>query len=145
MVKQRIIQQGAAPLITDILCIHKENALLAKAALMCLATITLRSKENSTALAETGISEEIVETMKLHPTNKAVQRNGAWAIRNIVSRSRDLCDSFLKWGAEDQLNAAMAAHPTVAQDLKAALRDLGCKVELKEEWTGTRTVPMASE
>lgn len=22
------------------------------------------------------------------------------------------------------------------QDIKAALRDLGCKVELKEEWTG---------
>lgn len=116
---------------------------MAKAALMCIATITLRSKENSAALFETGIAEEIVEAMKLHPTNKMVQRNGAWAIRNIVSRSRDFCDGFLKFGAEEVLNKGMVAHPSVAQDIKAALRDLGCNVVLKEQWTGTSTVKMA--
>lgn len=116
---------------------------MAKAALMCIATITLRSKENSAALFQTGIAEEIVEAMKLHPTNKMVQRNGAWAIRNIVSRSRDFCDGFLKFGAEEVLNKAMVAHPSVAQDIKSALRDLGCNVVLKEQWTGTSTVKMA--
>lgn len=46
---------------------------MAKVALMCVSTLTLRSTENSTALFEVGISETIVETMKLHPSNKAVQ------------------------------------------------------------------------
>lgn len=144
IVKARIIEHGAAPLTTDVLCIHKASEPLAKVALMCLATLTLRSKENSAALFATGIADEIVETMRLHPTSKAVQRNGAWAIRNMVSRSRDLCPTFLALGAERVLNDAMEAHPSVLQDLKSALRDLNCEVELKEEWTGTSGVRMAN-
>lgn len=144
VVKMRIVEQGAAPLLSDVLCIHKANEPLAKAALMCLATMTLRSRENSAALFTNGIADEIVATMRLHPTSKAVQRNGAWAIRNMVSRSRDLCATFLALDAEVVLNEAMLAHPSVLQDLKAALRDLNCDVELKEEWTGTSGVQMAN-
>lgn len=114
--------------------------MVVKAALMCIATLTLRSKENSEALASAGIAEEIVESMRLHPNSKPIQRNGAWAIRNIVSRSRHLCDLFLKCGIEDILNEAMIVHSLVAQDIKSALRDLGCKVFLKEEWTGTSSI-----
>lgn len=55
----------------------------------------------------------------------------------MVSRSREQCDTWLSYGVEDVLNAAMVEHPSVVTDIKAALRDLGCKVELKEEWTGT--------
>lgn len=55
----------------------------------------------------------------------------------MVSRSREQCDTWLSFGVEDILNAAMSDHPTIYQDVKAALRDLGCKVDLKEEWTGT--------
>lgn len=122
----------------------QESEPVAKAGLMCIATLSLRSKENSAALFAANIAEEIVESMKLHPTSKAVQRNGAWAIRNIVSRSRDLCAVFLQLGVERVINEAMLAHPAVLQDLKAALRDLGCKVELKEEWTGKSTTKMAN-
>lgn len=162
VVKAKIIEQGAAPLITDVLCIHKvykfvhlcflfrfyfhfqESEPVARAGLMCIATLSLRSQANSAALFAANIAEEIVESMKLHPTSKAVQRNGAWAIRNIVSRSRELCDAFVQLGVERVINEAMIAHPSVLQDLKAALRDLGCKVELKEEWTGKSTVKMAN-
>lgn len=73
-----------------------------------------------------------------------LQRNAAWAIRNMVSRCRDQCESFLSCGAEDLLNAAMTEHPTIQQDLKSALRDLGCKVDLKEEWTGTAKIKIAN-
>lgn len=66
-----------------------------------------------------------------------MQRNGAWAIRNMVSRSRDQCPAFLSHGAEEALKAALEAYPDVAYDIKSALRDLGCEVVLKEEWTGT--------
>ena len=116
-----------------------------KIALLCISTLTLRSKENSEALADTGIAADIIESMRAHSTNSAIQRNGAWAIRNIVSRSRHLCDSFLNLGAEDLLNEAMQAHPNAAQDIKSALRDLGCEVSLKEEWTGTSSVKIRNE
>lgn len=111
---------------------------------MCIATLTLRSTDNSLALFAANIAEEIVESMRLHPTSKAVQRNGSWAIRNMVSRSRHLCATFVELGAESVLNDAMVAHPAVLHDLKSALRDLGCKVDLKEEWTGTSTTKMAN-
>lgn len=112
---------------------------------MCIATLTLRSKENSEALVSAGIVEEIVESMKLHMQSKPIQRNGAWAIRNIVSRSRHLCDQFLKFGVEDVLNEAMSLHQSAGQDIKSALRDLGCKVSLKEEWTGSSSVKILND
>lgn len=74
--------------------------------------------------------------MKIHEKNKIVQRNGAWAIRNMVSRSREQCESWLQLGAEDVLNTALQNHPSIEQDAKSALRDLGTKVHLKEEWKG---------
>lgn len=107
-------------------------------ALQTLSTITLRSTENSQALFEVGGAETIVETMRLHPSSKLVQRNGAWAIRNMVSRSRDQCPTFLSHGIEDILKQAMETFKDVEYDLKAALRDLGCEVKLKEEWTGIK-------
>jgi armadillo repeat-containing protein 6 len=75
--------------------------------------------------------------MKIHEKNKIVQRNAAWAIRNMVSRSREQCETWLQHGAEDVLLAAQKNHPSIEQDIKSALRDLGTKVHLKEEWKGT--------
>lgn len=54
----------------------------------------------------------------------------------MVSRSRYQCPKFLELGAEDTLKAAMKKFKKCEYDIKAALRDLGCEVELKEEWTG---------
>ncbi|XP_062704902.1 armadillo repeat-containing protein 6 homolog [Aedes albopictus] len=133
-VKSHIIQNGAAPLLESALNRHKDNEPFARHALVCVATLALREKDNSKALFETGIPETIVQTMKIHPTSKVVQRNGAWSIRNMVSRSRDQCDTFISHGAEDVLNQALTDHPTIAHDVKSALRDLGCKVHLNEEW-----------
>lgn len=59
------------------------------------------------------------------------------AIRNIVSRRKDLTTVFLEAGVEELLQTAMKRPqraPTV--EMKAALRDLGCNVQLHEEWTG---------
>ncbi|XP_034111731.1 armadillo repeat-containing protein 6 homolog [Drosophila albomicans] len=135
-VKAHIVQQGVAPIIKELLETHQANENIVSAALACITTLTLRVQEHSAAFFETGIAEIIVETLRRHPKHKIVQRNGAWAIRNMVSRSRNQCESWLSFGVEDLLNAAMAEHPSVAQDIKAALRDLGCKVQLREEWTG---------
>lgn len=54
----------------------------------------------------------------------------------MVSRSREQCETWLSFGIEEVLNEALTNHPGVQQDIKIALRDLGCKVELREEWTG---------
>lgn len=144
-VKTNIMQKGAAPLIEGSLNTYKNNETFAKIALACISTLTLRIKENSKALFETGISETIIETMKIHPKNKDIQRNGAWAIRNMVSRSRDQCDVFINLGAEEVLNDALKEHPLIAQDIKSALRDLGCKVTLIEEWTGTSAIKITND
>uniref|UniRef100_W8B578 Armadillo repeat-containing protein 6 n=1 Tax=Ceratitis capitata TaxID=7213 RepID=W8B578_CERCA len=135
-VKAHIVQQGVAPVIKQVLETHLANENVISAALACIATLTLRVKDNSTLFFGTGIAEIIVETLRTHSNNKIVQRNGAWAIRNMVSRSRDQCESWLSFGAEDLLNVALTSHPSIQQDVKAALRDLGCKVELREEFTG---------
>lgn len=136
-VKVEIIKRGAAPIIESSLNRHKADETIAKSGLVCVSTLALRLKENATALFETGIAETIIETMKIHDKNKMVQRNGAWAIRNMVSRSREQCESWLALGVEEVLQNARVNHPSVDQDARAALRDLGAKVHLQEEWKGT--------
>lgn len=144
-VKSDIIKSGAAPIIESSLNRHKADLTLAKSALVCISTLSLRLKDNSVALFEAGIAETIIETMKIHEKDSVVQRNGAWAIRNMVSRSRDQCDSWLSLGAEEVLNTARKLHATVEQDAKAALRDLGAKVHLQEEWKGTAEKAITKE
>ncbi|KAH8357807.1 armadillo repeat-containing protein 6 homolog [Drosophila serrata] len=135
-VKAHIVQQGVAPIIKQLLETHQANENIVAAALACVTTLTLRVQEHSAAFFDTGIAEVIVEALRAHPKHKIVQRNGAWAIRNMVSRSRNQCETWISFGVEDLLNAAMKEHPSVEQDIKAALRDLGCNVHLREEWTG---------
>uniref|UniRef100_A0A182PMV7 LRRK2 ARM repeat domain-containing protein n=1 Tax=Anopheles epiroticus TaxID=199890 RepID=A0A182PMV7_9DIPT len=144
-VKQNIIQCGAAPLLESALNRHKDNETFARHALACISTLALRDPGNSKALFETGISETIIQTMKIHPTSKIIQRNGSWAVRNMVSRSRDQCDTFVAQGIEDVLNQALTDHPSIAHDVKSALRDLGCKVQLNEEWKATSEIQIKNE
>jgi armadillo repeat-containing protein 6 len=144
-VKVDIIKSGAAPIIESSFNCHKADETIAKAGLVCVSTLALRVQENQAALFETGIAETIIETMKIHERNKVVQRNGAWAIRNMVSRSREQCEAWLALGAEDVLLACRANHPTIDQDAKSALRDLGAKVFLQEEWKGTAQKPITND
>lgn len=145
--------------------ILQTNETFARSSLACLATLTLRSPENSQKLFENGLAETIVETMKMHPNSSGVlvnihiflvfttksdscksnelfsidsKSNGARAIRNMVSRSRDQCAEFLAFGIEDIIKAAMVKFPKNEYDLKSALRDLDCEVDFKEEWTGEK-------
>lgn len=144
-VKLHIIQQGVAPLLESSLNSYKDNETFARHALACVTTLALREKDNAQALFETGIAETIVQTMKIHAASKVIQRNGAWAIRNMVSRSREQCDTFISHGAEDVLNLALTDHPTISHDIKSALRDLGCKVHLNEEWKAHSDIQIQNE
>lgn len=54
----------------------------------------------------------------------------------MVSRSRQQNKEFLRLDAEALLKTALLKYKNCEYDIKAALRDLECDVELKEEWTG---------
>lgn len=144
-VKVEIVKRGAAPIIESSLNRHKADETIAKSGLVAVSTLALRLKDNATALFETGIAETIVQTMKIHEKNQVVQRNGAWAIRNMVSRSREQCESWLALGVEEVLQNARMNHPSMNQDVKSALRDLGAKVHLQEEWKGTAEKVIAND
>ncbi|XP_058121443.1 armadillo repeat-containing protein 6 homolog [Anopheles ziemanni] len=144
-VKLHIVQCGAAPLLESALNRHKDNEPFARHALACISTLALREPSNSSTLFETGISETIIQTMKIHSGSKIIQRNGSWAVRNMVSRSRDQCDTFIAQGAEDVLNQALKDHPSIAHDVKSALRDLGCKVHLNEEWKAQSEIQIKND
>lgn len=74
-VKANILKDGAAKFLAASLNTHKDHESVARAALGCISTITLRSKDNSQLLFEADIAEIIMDTMKLHPTSKIVQVN----------------------------------------------------------------------
>ncbi len=58
------------------------------------------------------------------------------AIRNIVSRSKQYVKDFVELDVEALLNEVMKKHPKTEDMVKSALRDLGLKVVLKEQWKG---------
>lgn len=59
-------------------------------------------------------------------------------LRNLVSRTSDYSLAILELGAEALISQALVAHRDCEDVAKAALRDLGCKVELRELWTGKK-------
>ena len=59
-------------------------------------------------------------------------------LRNLVSRTDDYNQPILDMGAEALILQALASHKDLQDEGKAALRDLGCKVELRERWTGQK-------
>lgn len=54
----------------------------------------------------------------------------------MVSRSRYQNKSFFELGIEEILQNNLKKFKEIEYDTKAALRDLGCNVTFKEEWTG---------
>lgn len=78
--------------------------------------------------------------MKAYSKSLNVLKQAAWAIRNMSVRNKVECQEFIAYGVEDVLTNALQLHGTkIESDAKAALRDLGLKVELKERWTGKGT------
>ena len=72
------------------------------------------------------------------PYFQLFQKQACMALRNLVARTREYCDPILELGAEQLINAARTNHKTCNDEAKAALRDLGCQVELKELWKGEK-------
>ncbi|MGH0147811.1 UNVERIFIED_CONTAM: hypothetical protein FKN15_042224 [Acipenser sinensis] len=66
------------------------------------------------------------------------QKQACMVLRNLVSRTSDYSLAILELGAEALISQALVAHRDCGDVARAALRDLGCKVELRELWTGKK-------
>ncbi|NWT62970.1 ARMC6 protein, partial [Erythrocercus mccallii] len=103
-----------------------------------LCVLALRKPEHCGVIMEGGGALAALQAMKAHPREAAVQKQACMLIRNLVSRSRDFSQPILEMGAELLITEARAAHRDCDDVARAALRDLGCKVELRELWTGQK-------
>lgn len=75
--------------------------------------------------------------MKAYPNHVNILKQASWAIRNMSVRNKSESKEFLMYGIEEVLHDAVRLHgPKLEDNVKAALRDLGLKVDLKERWTG---------
>lgn len=136
-VKIAIVALGGVPLILQAIRTHIRVAQVCDAGCSALATISLRNPSNANIIMASGAAEVIVQVMSVHPQEVGVQKSACMAIRNLVSRAREHCQAFIEVGVEALIRNAM--NIADCNDLaKAALRDLGCKVELKELWKGEK-------
>ncbi|XP_068021013.1 armadillo repeat-containing protein 6 isoform X2 [Melanerpes formicivorus] len=137
-VKDAIVGAGATDLIVLAVSHHLGNPQICEQGCAALCMLALRKPENCHIIMEGGGALAALQAMKAHPQEVAVQKQACMLIRNLVSRSRDFSQPILEMGAEDLITEARAAHRDCDDVAKAALRDLGCKVELRELWTGQK-------
>ncbi|XP_072751306.1 armadillo repeat-containing protein 6 homolog [Anoplolepis gracilipes] len=136
-VKSHIVTSGCAPLIVSAISRMKRSENVVTAGLSCISALSLRSSSNSGVFYDCGAAQVIVDAMKAYPNNVNVLKHASWAIRNMSVRNRSESKEFLVYGVEEVLRDALRLHgPKLEDNMKAALRDLGLKVDLKERWTG---------
>ncbi|KGL77309.1 Armadillo repeat-containing protein 6 [Tinamus guttatus] len=137
-VKDAIVNAGGTDLIVLAISHHLGNPQICEQGCAALCVLALRKPENCNVIMEGGGALAALQAMKTHPKEVAVQKQACMLIRNLVSRSRDFSRPILEMGAENLITEARAAHKDCDDVAKAALRDLGCKVELRELWTGQK-------
>lgn len=71
-----------------------------------------------------------------NPLCVPLQKQACMLLRNLVSRTQCYSKTILEMGVEALIAQALRTHEGCGDVGKAALRDLGCKVELQELWTG---------
>ncbi|CAH2293421.1 armadillo repeat-containing 6 [Pelobates cultripes] len=137
-VKDAIVSTGGTDLIVLALSRHLSNAQICDQGCSALAMLALRKPENCRVIMEGGGVLVALQAMKIHPQSSSVQKQACMVIRNLVSRNSDFCQSILEMGAESLIVKARSTHKDCDDVAKAALRDLGCNVDLRELWTGEK-------
>ncbi|CAK9831060.1 Armadillo repeat-containing protein 6 homolog [Anthophora retusa] len=136
-VKAHIVTSGCGPIIVSAVSRMRESECVVTAGLACISALTLRCPSSAGVFYDCGAPLVIVDAMKAYPKSVSVLKQASWAIRNMSVRNKAECSEFIAHGIEDVLGNALKLHgPKIENDVKAALRDLGLKVELKERWTG---------
>lgn len=137
-VKDAIVNAGGAELIVMAMNRHMANAQVCEQGCAALCVLALRKPNNCKVIMESGGALAALQAMKTHPAEANMQKQSCMLLRNLVARSRDFTQPILEMGAEALISQALAAHRDCGDVGRAALRDLGCQVELRELWTGTK-------
>eukprot|EP00730_Choanoeca_flexa_P001115 TRINITY_DN10484_c0_g2_i5.p1 TRINITY_DN10484_c0_g2~~TRINITY_DN10484_c0_g2_i5.p1 ORF type:complete len:502 (+),score=129.05 TRINITY_DN10484_c0_g2_i5:67-1572(+) len=135
-VKQDVHNAGGVPIIVQLWAKHPKRLPVVTNGCAAVTALCLRHSANAQAFVKHGVANLIVKAMVMHPESERLQKEACRALRNLAARNPDLHDSILAEGAEHQINIAISSFKGCLDDGKAALRDLGCKVELKEYWNG---------
>ncbi|XP_053185806.1 armadillo repeat-containing protein 6 [Scomber japonicus] len=135
-VKDAVVNAGGVQLIVIAMNRHMSNAAVCEQGCACLSVLALRKPNNCKVIMEEGGTLATVQAMKTHTNVANVQKQACMLLRNLVSRMRNFNQSILEMGVEPLIVQALKTHEDCGDVGKAALRDLGCKVELRELWTG---------
>ncbi|KAJ3594885.1 hypothetical protein NHX12_004190 [Muraenolepis orangiensis] len=137
-VKDNVVNAGGVPLIVIAMNRHMGNPYACEQGCACLSVLALRKISHCKVIMENGGTLAAVQAMKTHPGVVNVQRQACMLLRNLVSRMDTFCQPILELGVEPLIAQALQTHEDLGDVGRAALRDLGCKVELKELWTGKK-------
>uniref|UniRef100_A0AAV2JQI2 Armadillo repeat-containing protein 6 n=1 Tax=Knipowitschia caucasica TaxID=637954 RepID=A0AAV2JQI2_KNICA len=135
-VKDAVAAAGGVQLIVIVMNKHITNASVCEQGCACLSVLALRKPNNCKVIMEEGGTMAAVQAMKTHPNAVNVQKQACMLLRNVVSRTQTYSQLILEMGAESLIASALQNHQDCSDVAKAALRDLGCQVELRELWTG---------
>lgn len=137
-VKDTVVDSGGVQLIVIAMNRHMGNAAVCDQGCACLSVLALRKPNNCQVIMEEGGAMAALQAMKTHPNVVNVQKQACMVLRNLVSRMGNYSQQILEMGAETLIAQALQTHEDCSDVGKAALRDLGCQVELRELWTGKR-------
>lgn len=135
-VKDAVVNSGGVPLIVIAMNRHVSNSAVCEQGCACLAVLALRKPNNCKVIMENGGALAAIQSMKTHADVVNVQKQACMLLRNLVSRAQSYSQPILDMGAEALIAQALKTHQDCGDVGKAALRDLGCQVELRERWTG---------
>ncbi|KAM9719109.1 armadillo repeat-containing protein 6 [Menidia menidia] len=138
-VKDAVVDAGGVELIVIAMNRHTSNPAVCDQGCACLSVLALRKPNNCKVIMENGGAMAAVQAMKAHSNVVSVQKQACMLLRNLVARMQNFTQLILDMGAEALIAQAVETHEDCGDVGKAALRDLGCKVELRELWTGKRT------
>ncbi|XP_072220312.1 armadillo repeat-containing protein 6 [Leuresthes tenuis] len=138
-VKDAVVNAGGVQLIVIAMNRHMNNPAVCEQGCACLSVLALRKPSNCKVIMENGGALAAVQAMKAHSDVVNVQKQACMLLRNLVARMQDFSQPILDMGAEALITQAVQTHQECGDVGKAALRDLGCKVELRELWTGKRS------
>ncbi|XP_058478823.1 armadillo repeat-containing protein 6 [Solea solea] len=135
-VKDAVVNAGGVQLIVIAMNRHTSNSAVCEQGCACLSVLALRKPNHCQVIMENGGALAAVQAMKVHTGVVNVQKQACMLLRNLVSRTREYSQLILEMGAEALITQAHNTHRDSDDVFKAALRDLGCQVELRELWTG---------
>ncbi|XP_077416012.1 armadillo repeat-containing protein 6 isoform X2 [Vanacampus margaritifer] len=137
-VKDAVVKAGGVQLIVIAMNRHMTISAVCEQGCACLSVLALRKPINCKVIMEEGGALAAVQAMKSHPSVINVQKQACMLLRNMVSHQPSYSQPILEMGVEALILQALRTHRDCGDAAKAALRDLGCQVELRELWTGKR-------